>query len=114
MSSNSKFKIAVSNLVVVEVKGQLKNEQGSPVPFSFEFTAKRKSASEVTADSGKPMKDILQTIITDVRGQKLVLLEDDTPAPFDQDMLSALLDISGMAVLCYSKYLAEQSAAEKN
>ncbi|NYE62188.1 hypothetical protein FHW58_003403 [Duganella sp. 1224] len=114
MSSNKKYKIAVSNLVVVEVKGQLKNEQGEPVAFKFEFTAKRQSSSEVTANNGKPMKDILQDIITDVRGQKLVLLEDDTPAPFDPDMLGALLDISGMAVLCYSKYLAEQSVAEKN
>lgn len=114
MSSNKKFKVAIGNVVIVEVAGQLKNEQGAPAPFKFEFTAKRTSASEVSANGGKQMKDILRDIITDVRGQKLVLLEDDTPAPFDQDMLGELLDIPGIAMLCYSKYLAEQSAAEKN
>lgn len=114
---SKKYKIVVSDIVVVQVKGALSDENGKPVPFKFNLNCKRVGAEELsgmlTVGDGL-LKDFMQEMTTGWSGQRLVLEDDNTPAEFSADAFAALLDIGGMAMLCFNAYLKEQGAKEKN
>jgi hypothetical protein len=113
---STKYKVVVSDTVLVPVSGNTKDGAGRTVPFKFSLTCKRKGADDLkeALENGALTKEVLREVTTDWTGQRLVLEQDDTPALFSADAFEALLDIAGMATVCFNKYYKENGAAEKN
>ena len=115
---NKRYTTVISSTVAVQVKGSLKDSNGSPVPFKFTLTCKRLPASELKSrvTSGDfDVKEIMKEVTTGWQGQRLITDEDTKqPAEFCEEAFDALLDIGGMALLCFNAYAKETSANEKN
>lgn len=113
-----RYSIVISSTVAVQVKGSLKDSNGSPVPFKFSLTCKRLPASELKnrVSSGDfDVKEIMKEVTTEWKGQRLINDEETKqPAEFCEEAFEALLDIGGMALLCFNAYAKETSANEKN
>lgn len=111
------FKIVVGNTVAVAVAGSHTNENGKPVSFKFTLICKRLNAEDlkVALEGGAAQVDeFVANVVTGWRDQRLVLESDDTPAEFCPESLAALLNISGMGMLCFTSYMKEATAKAKN
>lgn len=115
---SKKYKIVVSNNVLVTVEGALANEDGKAKPFKFSLVCKRLPAKELRdAMTNLAVADISQflaPLTTEWRDQKLVQEEDGTPAEFCEDAFDALMDIPGVAQLAFNAYVSESGAKAKN
>lgn len=113
---NSKYKLVVSDTVIVTVAGNTKNGSGRPAPFKFSLVCDRRGADALKdqLEGGATTKDVLRDVTTGWRDQRLVLEQDDSAAEFCAEAFDALLDIAGMANLCFNAYYKENAAAEKN
>lgn len=115
---NKRFIPVISPTVLVTVKGSTKDGNGQSVPFKFTLTCSRIPASELKNrfTSGEfDMKEILKEVTTGWNGQRLITdQETGQPAEFCPDAFDALLDIGGMALLCFNAFTKESSANEKN
>lgn len=113
-----RFISVISPTVVVPVKGTLKDAGGAAVPFKFSLICRRMLASELKnrINSGDfDMKEIIKEVTTGWQGQRLINdQEAGEPAEFCAEAFDALLDISGMALVCFNAFTKESSAAEKN
>ncbi len=113
---SKKYKIAVSDTCIVPVEGALKDENGKPRKFKFSLTCTRTDADEFKEKlkGDFDISDFLQSVTQGWKGQDLVLEDDDTPAQFCGDSFAALLNITGMAMVCFSAYGKETGATTKN
>jgi predicted SpoU family rRNA methylase len=113
---SKKYKLVVSDTVVVPVSGNLKDANGRAVSFKFSLTCRRIGADELKEklESQTTIKDILREVTTGWTGQRLVLEEDDTPAEFCDDAFDSLINIAGLAMVCFNCFVKENGAAEKN
>lgn len=115
---NKRFIPVISDTVLVPVKGSTKDAKGQPVPFKFSLVCNRISASTLRSRvSGDfDMKEILREVTTDWQGQRLITDQENggQPAEFCAEAFDALLDIAGMALVCFGAYTKETSANEKN
>lgn len=116
--SNKKFVVVVSDMVQVPVEGKIAEENGGTKPFKFTLTCRRMSASQFKEKLETPdfrAQDVMADVTTGWSGQRLVMEEDGvTPADFCQDALAALLDISGMAMACFTAFGKASGAQAKN
>jgi hypothetical protein len=116
--STKKYKVAVSEKVIVPVEGKIADENGTPRPFKFSLVCKRLDAESLTQELGnkdESAAELIMKLTTGWRDQRLVLEEDETtPAEFCEDALSALLGIGGMAMQCLNAYLAVAGVKAKN
>jgi hypothetical protein len=112
----SKFKIAVSSMVAVLVKATIADENGKPTTHKFKLTCERRGAEEMKdqLDSNFNVKTFMKEVTTGWEDQRLVLTEDGKPAEFDLEALDALLDISGLAMVCFVAYGNAAAAQGKN
>ena len=117
MNLNKKYKLAISDTMVVPIKGTL-SENGKPLPFKFSLICDRLGAQELkemlTQNDEVLLKDFVSERTRGWKDQTLVLEQDDTPAEFSSDALDALLDIPGMALMCFNGYVGESNAKQKN
>lgn len=114
---SKKYKIVVGNTVAVLVTGSHTNESGKAIPFKFTLICKRLDAAELKDALGSgetQVDDFVTNVATGWRDQRLVLEGDDTPAEFCPDALEALLNISGLGMLCFNAYMKEAGAKAKN
>ena len=113
---STKYKVVVSDTVIVPIKGSLSDDAGKPVPFRFTLTCKRMTADEFKDRmSGEfNIKELMAEVATGWAGQRLVLEQDGTPAEFCADAFDAMLNISGMALVCFNAYGKESGAQTKN
>lgn len=105
-------KLAIGNVVVFPVR--LKVQDG-PVKkdFHFMFEGSRVSEEEIRAtyETDGDMKlsafhaERCREGITGWRDQRLVLDEDDKPAPFSPEGLALVLSIPGAATLIYNAWI---------
>ncbi len=112
-----KYKIAVSDLVLVLIDGKTSDESGKATPFKFNLLCKRLSAADLTAElenKEESAATLIKKITFGWDGQRLVLEDDDTPAAFCADALDAMLDIAGMPMQCLNAYLKDVQAKAKN
>ena len=110
------FTLAVEDTVEVPVKFTLKAKSVAKL-FAFTLTATRLAQDEITArleDKEKKVKDFMADVVTDWSGQRLVLGDDGAPAAFSPEALDALLNVAGVASVCFSAYFKECGAKEKN
>ncbi|NGZ86409.1 hypothetical protein [Duganella aceris] len=114
---STKYKTIISNTARIPVKGSISDADGNPVPFKFALICTRMSAKEMKdrlVGGEVLMQEVLQEVAKGWEKQTLVLDEDDKPAPFNEDSFAALLEISGMAAVCFNAYVKGQAATEKN
>jgi hypothetical protein len=111
-----KFKIAVSNTVAVSVKATIADEGGKPVTHKFKLICERRGAEEMKdqLEGNFNVKAFMKEVTTGWEDQRLVLDEDNKPAEFEADALDALLDISGLAMVCFVAYGKDAAAQAKN
>lgn len=112
-----KFRLNIADDVEFPVTLKVRNG-GSMEDHRFHLTADRidsdAAADLFTPDSesgAQPLRDFLKGKVKGWRGQKLVLGEDDKPAPFDAEAFGAMLTIPGAAVVIYTDYLREIAAS---
>lgn len=114
---STKYKTIVSNTALIPVKGSLADEDGKQVPFKFSLICKRMSAKEIKdrmAGGETLMQEVLQEVTKGWEKQTLVLDQDDKPAEFNAESYDAMLEIGGMAAVCFNAYMKGQAATEKN
>lgn len=111
-----KFKIAVSNTVPVTVRATIADADGKLVNHKFTLTCERRDAEQMkeVAIGSFNVRDFMKEVTTDWEGQRLVLEDDGTPAAFEPDALDALLNIGGLAMVCFIAYGKDSAAQAKN
>ena len=110
------YKLAIQNTAQVKVKFTLK-DQGVDRIHAFTLTATRLEQDAITArleDTERKVKDFMTDLIIGWDGQRLVLNQDDTPADFSPEALEVLLNVGGVALVCFNAYLKDCGAKEKN
>jgi hypothetical protein len=110
------YKLAIQNTAQVKVKFTLK-DQGIDRIYTFSFTATRLEQDEISSrmeDKDRKVKDFMTDLITNWDGQRLVLNQDDTPADFSPEALEVLLNVGGVAMVCFNAYIKDCGAKEKN
>jgi hypothetical protein len=113
----SRFKIAVSNNVLVKVAGTTTDENGIDKAFTFSLICKRLLEPEL-GDAQKNLKlvdvpQFLEPLTTGWRDQNLVLEADGTPASFCPEAFAELFTLPGMHQLCFNAYVAAAGATGK-
>lgn len=114
---STKYKTIVSNTALITVKGSLADEDGVQVPFNFSLTCTRMGATELKQRLGGGealMQEVLQEVTKGWQKQTLVLDQDGKPAEFNGESFTSLLEIAGMAAVCFNAYMKGQAATEKN
>jgi len=112
-----KYKVVVSDNVIVPVEGKYAEADGSIRSFKFSLVCKRLDAptlKQEMEDKEESATEMMKKVISGWRDQRLVLEEDDTPAEFCDGALSALFDIAGMGMHCLNAYLAVVGVKAKN
>ncbi|MFC5551757.1 hypothetical protein [Massilia aerilata] len=115
---SKRFTTVISPTVLVPVQGSIKDANGKPVPFKFSLTCSRLEAEDLKQrinGGGFDMKEVLKEVTSDWKGQRLVNDEETgQPAEFCPEAFDALLDIGGMALVCFNAFAKETSAHAKN
>jgi hypothetical protein len=111
-----KYKLAVSDTVQVTVKVTLADSKGKLVNHKFMLTCERRGAEEMKElmSGSFNAKEFMKEVTTGWEGQNLVLEDDGIAAAFEKDAMDALLDISGMAMVCFVAYGKDAAAQAKN
>lgn len=111
-----KYKIAVSDTVPVVVKATIADEHGKLVNHKFTLTCERRDAEQMkdVVSGSFNARDFMKEVTTGWEGQRLVLEDDGTPAAFEPDALDALLNIGGLAMVCFIAYGKDSAALAKN
>lgn len=107
------FKIAVANVVKVPVKFTLKDGSVNKL-FSFELTATRRTPEEIEEQPEVTIKDFLLEVVTDWSGQRLILQDNNEPAPFGKDAFEYMLKQPAVLMVVWTAYQRECGAKEKN
>lgn len=107
------LRLVVSNTVVVPVEGHIPDEQGRKSPFSFRLVCKRLAQDELKAALDADSATVPEFLADVVQGWEHVLDADGREIEFTPAGLKALLNIVGMAGVCFSAYLATCGAKGK-
>lgn len=108
--------LAISDKVEFDVKLNLKD--GKTVrTFKFEVEAIRLDQDQVTAKLAQhdnATRQFMTDVVTNIKGQRLVLNDAGEPAEFSPEMLDALLGVFGVSGVMFNRYCKETGAQEKN
>lgn len=107
------FKLVVSDTVLVPVSGKMPDSAGRYVPFNFTLTCRRIPAGELTAAVEANETTVPQFVSSLTTGWAGVLDDDGHDLPYSEAGLAALLDIFGMAGLCFKAYFEACGAKGK-
>lgn len=107
------FKVAVGDVVQVNVKFTLR-DGATDKQFSFTLSANRKTQEEIQRTPDLTIKDFLLENVTDWKGQRLVLLENNEPAPFSRAAFEFMLAQPGVISSVWMAYNRDCAAKEKN
>jgi hypothetical protein len=110
------YKLAIDDQIGVNIKGKVISRDGKEKDFKFVLVCDRLSQTDLAAIStdGKTTIEFFMDRARDWQGQTLVLDQDDKPAAFSAEALSALMSMSGMGNLCWHAYLQQVQATAKN
>lgn len=107
------FKIAVANVVQVHVKFTLKDGSVNRL-FSFSLTATRRTPEEIEEQPEVTIKEFLVANVTDWSGQRLILQDNNEPAPYSKEAFEFLLKQPGLLMIIWAAYQRECGGKEKN
>ena len=105
--------IVVSDIVGINVKGTINNEDGAAKPFDFSLVCTRLDTDAIgeRVKSDGSITDFLAEVTLDWKGVKG---PDGAPVPYAEEALRKLCKIPGVAHVAYRAYLVEVGAKEKN
>jgi hypothetical protein len=113
-----KYKVNVSDTVLVPVEGTLADAQGNPQPFKFSLVCDRLTGEEKRKTMSSLVVSDIPKFFAQVtkgwRDQTLVQEEDGKPAEFCSEALDALFNIDGVGQLAFNAYSQESAAKAKN
>lgn len=112
----SKYLLAIDDTVEFQVKFTIKSK-GVMKLFSVTLEATRLSQPEISErleNKEKTVSAFISEVVTGWSGQRLVLDGNGNPAEFSPEALDAMLSVAGVAGLCFTAYLKECGAKEKN
>ena len=98
------FKLVVSDTVLVPVSGKIQDAAGRYVPFNFVLTMRRMPEADLTAAVETNATTVPQFVAGLTSGWSGVLDDEGMELPFTEANLAALVDIFGMAGLCFKAY----------
>lgn len=108
------FKTAIGNVVVFPVKLTIKEGAVNKL-FSFMLTAERKSQANLEETPEKTVEEFLLEHVTDWTGQRLVLLENNEPAPFSPQALKYMFkEYDNATGIIWAAYQSEAWCKAKN
>lgn len=112
------FKLAIADEVEVPINFTT-NNAGRPATFKFKLVCQRLTVQafdeKVKADPERRQGDFLADVATDWKDQRLVLCDDDQPAPFSLEALAfAFNSVPGLGEVAYQAYRREIEARAKN
>jgi hypothetical protein len=107
------FKIAIGGVISVPVKFTLREGSVDKL-FTFTLTAARKTQEEIEEKPELSVKDFLLDNVSDWQGQRLVLLENNEPAPFSRDAFDFMLRQPGVLSVVWGAYQKQAGSKEKN
>ena len=107
------FKIAIGAVISVPVKFTLREGSVDKL-FAFTLTANRKTQEEIEEKPELSVKDFLLENVTDWVGQRLVLMENNEPAPFTREAFDFMLRQPGVLSVVWSAYQKQAGSKEKN
>jgi hypothetical protein len=107
------FKLVVSDTVLVPVSGKIPDAAGRYSPFNFTLTCRRIPAGELTAAVQADDTTVPQFVSSITSGWSGVLDDEGRELPYSAEGLAALLDIFGMAGLCFRAYFEACGAKGK-
>ena len=113
ISIEENYKFAVDNIVQVPIKFTLKEGSVNKL-FSFSLTAVRRTPEEIEEQPELTIKEFLLENVTDWAGQRLVLKQNNEPAPFTKKSFDYMLKQSGLLAVVWQSYQRECGAKEKN
>lgn len=98
------LKLIVSDKVLVDVRGALRDEEGVERAFDFGLVMRRDPQDELLSAERDdvPLKEFIVSRASDWRK---VCGEDGRPLPFTREHLDELLAIAGMRAFIYRCYL---------
>ena len=109
------IRLVISDTVKFNVKGVIRDANGSDQPFNFALTCIRLDTeaiqAKLKAEEDALLVDFFADIIEDWSG---VRDAEDKPAPYNHENLRALFKVPGIAALTFRTYLIEVGAREKN
>ena len=110
------FRILVSNTVAVPVAGSIPDATGRATPFSFTLVCRRMPASELRQQIDANDQTVPEFVAGVCQGWSGVQDEGGQPLAYSGAALEQLLDVVGMAGLCFTAYVAACGAKgrEKN
>lgn len=110
------FKLSVSHTVLVPVEGHLPDDTGRKVPFSFRLVCKRLGAEQLKAQMEQSDATVPEFLAGVVSGWEGVQGDDGQAVPFSAAALQELMNIVGMAGVCFQAYFGAcgAKAKEKN
>lgn len=101
------FKLIISDTVLFDVRGSLKNADGSESSFDFQLEARRDKAAELeavlTQEGSVPAREYMAERVTSWRK---VADAKGGPIEFSAEGLAQMFEIPGMAAICFRAYLA--------
>ncbi|WP_180125673.1 hypothetical protein [Rhodoferax sp. BLA1] len=107
------YKVAVGNVVQVNVKMVIRDGAQDKL-FKFTLTATRKTQDEINEKPDVLIKDVLLDNVTDWADQRLVLLENNEPAPFSRAAFEVMLAQPGVLAVIWQAYQRDCAGKEKN
>jgi hypothetical protein len=111
-----KYRLIVADKIKLPIRLTL-NDNGKKAEHKFSLTAQRIAQDEVRAlmaDGEKTVRELLVEKISGWEGQRLVIGEDDEPAPFSSEALEVLLSLPGVDSIVFGTYLRELAVADSS
>jgi hypothetical protein len=115
--STGKYQLAIGDRFEYPVHLRVRDKSETK-DFRFHLEARRMEAEEARQlisgegdSAGLTVKEFLHQNITNWRGQRLVLDDQGTPAPFGVEAFDALLSVSGAAGVIYQGYIVALAAS---
>ena len=109
------LKLTIGDVIDVPVKGSVK-DGGKDVDFRFTLQARRISTEayreQFGSESELTKREVLEQHITGWKGQRLVVDEDDQPAPFSSEAFGLLMSVVGMEDTILMSYLKALQISE--
>lgn len=107
------FRLAISNTVTVPVEGHIPDAAGRKAPFSFRLICRRLPADELRNAIDANDATVPEFLGSVVTGWEGVQGDDGHDLTFTGEALRELLNIVGMAGVCFGAYLAACGARGK-
>ncbi len=107
------FKMAVGNVVVVDVKLTMRDAAVDKL-FKFKLTAIRKTQAEIEKTPELSVKGFMLDNVTDWEDQRLVLQENNEPAAFSREAFDFMLGQPGVLGCVWTSYQRDCASKEKN